>query len=198
MKLPRKSKTWAPAPEGVQSKPPECRLCPNFVQGAGFARDLVALAPKIAIMREKPTKDEIFSQHFLAGGQVWKIRQTLARAGVIPETVLWTGTIRCYKFKLLGEEGRKAQRACRTHDAALLKFDPDIFIPTYDFADVRTQPPLEKVLIRHLAVANALARQGRRPILLMGKEVLHFVAPWAEGPFKGWAGSFWEGSWKEL
>lgn len=184
-------------------KPESCKLCPFRYVGAGFCPDSPGMSPKVAMLFPLPAEDDIYEGVPLRsrGGRAWLWRLVEQPLGFKRDDILIANILRCRPANAFkgeyptGKLAKQAEKNCRVHDEAIRKFDPNIFIVSEYPGKVLTNPPLLRQIQRHVERAFRFAEQGDRPILLMGEEALHLVAPELSGT-KKWLGHWWEGKWK--
>ena len=168
----------------IQSKPVGCQLCPcakrpGFVPDTelgGGRRDPVGL-----VMMASPFQDDIYKGRPLGGAMGWVIEN---RWGLHRADFAWSYLLRCWQGggkPLVGKERVAAIKRCRTHDAAVKLFKPNAFLVTFDFRDALEVRPYQRLIMRDFERLRWLRAQGTRPMMLMGKEVVHEFAPWLLG-----------------
>lgn len=106
---------------------------------------------------------------------------------------------------------KQASRCCRQFDnhhlynpmdttlvtPGLLSFPGDCFFVNFGLENMKVVAAMEAIALSVMQKAVKFAEAGYRPIVLMGKEPLQYVAPelLREGGHRNWIGHWWEGSW---
>lgn len=80
----------------------------------------------------------------------------------------------------------------------IVKFDPDIFVFSFDPADTIKTPALHRIIFRCIERALHLENLGYKPCLLFGTESVLMHFPWIDGHggLKAFVGHYVEGRWK--
>lgn len=200
---------------GVQSKPEGCALCAYSGIGKGFVPDWSPDSPKIALLCEASSGDEILNGIPWTGGAGWKwFYDLIASNGRRKEDVLIAKTIRCnppgYPWKKTfpgSSMGKAAIDSCRQYDdlggqdrtrTSLRTFDPDMFILSLHPLVLLKSPAALLLLREHFAKAFRFADNGRRPVVALGDKAMGVVAPHLKGSVKRWAGHFEPWSYNEI
>ena len=178
-------------------KPDTCAACPYSKTGFGFVPDDPGQNPLIAIQLEAPGEEEALRGIPLCGrsGRFW-VDYLIAPLGLKREDVLISNTIRCRppnnKYPT-GDLRRDAEAFCRQYDAALAAFAPDLFVVTLHPSALLRQKAYTRLVIRDLSVAVEKAREGFRPLVLMGETAMNLRAPWLGQGVTKWRGHWWLG-----
>lgn len=178
----------------ILSKPVSCQLCPcrgkpGFVPDPELGdRDPVGL-----VMMTSPFQEDTYKARALGGAMGWVLE---TKWGIHRADFAWTYLLRCYqgaKFPV-GKARGDAVKRCREYDEAVKEFKPDTFLVTFDFRDALDVPPYRRLIQRDFERLRWLRAQGARPMMLMGKEVVHEFAPWllGKGGIKAVRGHWWE------
>ncbi len=177
-------------------KPPECASCPYAPKSTGFVPDQFPADPRFAVILKMPGKEELVNGVPMSGkaGRYWE-REFLEPIGVKKSDLIIANVIRCYPHGgnfPTGKDRIAACRMCRQWDRIEKEFKPNVVGVTFNPAALMRNPQQTKFLRRALERAAEYARQGLRPLLLMGEEAVEVYAPWLQGALKRWQGSFTE------
>lgn len=201
------------ASPGVRIKPPGCQLCPFAVKGSGFCGDYVPADPKVALLLDYPSTEDIVEQvpfESKASG-VW-LSKLIRPLGRRREDLLVAHTIRCHPPDSEYPSGwlrTQAEKNCRTYDtvhsdagalspSGIESWGPDLFLVTYHPREFFQVGAYYRQILRDLEKAFRFADRGYKPCVLMGREAVELVAPWTlaqGGGIKTWRSHWWEGSW---
>ena len=184
-------------------KPPECLVCAFNTTGYGHAKDWVGATPKAAFMFTSPSKDDVVEG--VALGSDWG-RYILANyiypAGFTKADVILSNVLRCYppfnaRYRRpgypTGELKKKAEASCRHYDVlSLAKFDPNLFLVTFDPHDAMNTPAYRRQIKLDLKKLATFIAQGLRPLVLFGAEAGELFLPHIKGngSVKSWRGHF--------
>lgn len=200
---------------GVQKKPEGCKICPYAAISAGFLPDWSPIAPKIALLCEASSTDEILNGIPWTGGAGWKwFYDLIASNGRRKEDVLISKTLRCnppgYPWRKTYPNGTmraQAESACRQYDdlggrerdkTSLKTFDPDMFIVSLHPSVLLKSPSALLLLREHFAKAFRFSDAGRRPVVALGDKALGIVAPYLKGSSKRWSGHWSDWNYAEI
>jgi len=190
----------------INPKPEYCGQCCRLAnESYGYVRDWYGKEPRVAIMGVVPASRELAQGAWASEWFVEFLNTFFTPVGLTKENLILTYVLRCSpKYKEPKDEHpypratlrKHAERSCRFHDIALTDWKPNAFIATHDVYNIR-KLSANKVLFKHdLEKAVRLANRGLRPLLLMGEEPLHLVAPGLTLGPKTWRGHWWEGAWQ--
>lgn len=188
--------------EGVRNKPKGCNLCPSHYLGTGFCPDYVPEHPKMMLILESPTSDDVVNQSPLSGimGDFldYKVFKPLQ---IKREDLIICNVLRCKAPYPIGKIKGQSENACRQYDSAIKHFDPNLFLMTFSIADTYKDPAYLSLLIEDLRRAKRLLVEypDNRLAVLMGENAIQMVnnLPFrtGKGGLRQWRGQFWEGKW---
>ena len=211
-----------PLVPGLAPKPDQClNTCPRaFSEGIGFVADWVGNNPKIALVLDKPTRDECTSRLAFTSGYSRFFFAAIGRElGLTKENLIVSYCLRCYSYEYpVGINRQKAEKNCRNWDnksadrfglptieSGLIKWNPNLFMVTFGLDDCLEMSRSETAksdayhfcMLEDFKKAMRFAASGYRPCVLMGQEPMNlfpFTNKWAGG-VRNWRGTWWEGSW---
>lgn len=197
---------------GTVGKPLGCRHCRFQTSGAGFVADYCPSEPKIAYFLDFPSSDDVLERRPWAGRAGWAwTKDFIESVGLTRSDVLICNALRCRPHDNMyptGTDKRSAELSCRQYDnklwapagmadGGLIKFDPNLFVITFNPYDSRKKPVLGPLIVSDLRRAVDKIAQGYRPCVLMGTDAMELVAPWTSGKggAQDWRGHWYEGEW---
>ncbi len=150
----------------------------------------------MCLLLKMPGKDELIQGEPMIGkaGKYFE-KEFLEKLGISREMVMICNTIRCFpnsKDFPIGRLKKDAINACRHWDGGIRAFKPDVIGVTFNPAALLRNPQQTRMVRRALERAVEYAKEGHRPLLLMGEEARDAYAPWLEGALKWWQGHFYE------
>lgn len=196
---------------GVTRKPAGCLACQFHQSGAGFVADHGPVNPRLALLLDYPSADDVMEQRPWSGrgGYAW-IKQFLEPVGLRRDEVLISSILRCrptgFPTKYpTGSLKRNCEITCRQYDSkqwsagglidgGIVGYNPNMFIITLAPIDSRMVPALGRLIVKDMEKAVRKASEGFRPLILMGTEAMDLVCPFLSG--KGGAPA-WRGHYME-
>ena len=190
-------------------KPPECMVCAFNTTGYGHAKDWIGAIPKAAFMFCSPSKDDVIEG--VALGSDWGtsiLYRYIYPAGFKKNDVILANVIRCYppfdvRYKRpgypIGQLKVKAESTCRNYDVlSLTKFDPNLFLLTFDPHDALGTPAYSRQITADLGKLKRFIASGLRPLVLFGNQAGELFMPHIKGAgsVKTWRGHFMEMDYK--
>ena len=201
---------------GVRKKPAFCKQCKYQNVGFGFCPDVYSSKNRVALIFSSPSSDDINAQHGLAGKMgFYTFKTFIEPAGFTKDDLLVSHVIRCkppYDKRRhrsgypTGMTKENCEMVCRKYDpqhgsggkmveGGIDRFDPNVFIVTFDPKDTHTTTAYVRQIQRDVAKAKVLVEKGYRPAVLFGKEAAELFAPHIKnnGGLKAWRGDWFEG-----
>ena len=196
---------------GIARKPDFCiNSCPLAARGNGFVADHVGRSPKLAFLQATPTKADALARKPLTSYGGLFYYTVLGPLGLTLDDIIFSHVLRCDNWVYPTERNRKiSEVACRQFDTVarsasgaptvatgLRQWDPNLFVLTFNLNDAMNLEAYRALLEADIAKAARFARQGYRPLVVMGKEPMELLAPWAAkagGGVKRHRGDWWEG-----
>lgn len=209
---------------GVRNKPLGCRSCPLMVKSTGFVPDNNPREPRVALLREHPTKNAtaLQSPYDPELAPVFEA-EYLKNTNLIYDHLLMANVMRCYphgagnpfakkvkkKYRVLGDI------VCRQYDryhgesgvltdGGIQQWGPNAFIVTYDYVDALKVVAYKVFIRRAFELAQHLSDNGHKPVVLMGERATRLVndsifrkADGKDSGFKQWIGHWWLGAWPD-
>lgn len=208
---------WASS--GIGCKPIECDTCTFSPYSYGFVPDHYGEDAKLAIMLPYPDKEDANERSSLSSGMgAYISRRYLNPLGFTKKTLLISYVLRCvpkWNKRMrkpgypTGRTRANAEVSCRIYDdrhgvngelspGGLRKFDPNIFLITFNPRDSIKVPAYHRQLQCDFAKAKRFVEQGYRPLVLCGGEAAELIFPFVQGKgsAKGWRGHFSEQEYK--
>ena len=190
---------------GVLLKPEHCHLCAVAAVGKAYVPDYVPDSPKIAFILGTPQQQDAIERKPFSGpsGYHWK-KLFITDLGLKEEDVLISHNIRCIQpVNSFGKRDypsgflcRQGELNCRFYDTGLNKFNPNLFILTFDPATIYSVGCHQRQIQRDIVKGIHFKNLGYTPAILFGDGPASLFYPWltGNGGIKNWRGHFWQGS----
>lgn len=191
------------ASPGVKGKPFLCKTCSYAPIGTGFCEDFYPENPKILIIMEYPGKEDVVNNQPLSGKMGKFIAYKLfSPLNISRNDLVICNVIRCHPpdgIYPTGTYKNKAELACRQHDNQIKKFDPEVFVITFDLKTILKESAFLDLAQRDISRALDFSNMGYKTAVLMGEKAisLKFQVPFnpGKGGLKSWRGHYFFSKW---
>ena len=205
---------------GPRQKPAGCLACPLHGTSVGFVGDKFPDDAKIAVLKYQPVGAEIQNQQNCPAEKAHVWEELIKTSGLKLNEIGFANVIRCKHppEKINKDLFLRTSLICRQYDNragnengrlvedknTLNKFNPNVFIITYDLYAILTAVAHKVFIRRAFELAKWYADMGYRPVVLMGEEPARLVNPELfkhsenyvrDVNFKSWVGHHWVGEW---